>query len=181
MKPTTARFWMALFAMTALLWAGLGGQALAAPPSDSTQTVSVTASVGTTFTLTCDKSAVTLTGNPSDTKSDTVICTAKSNYTPSPWLLKIKTNQALTDSSISESIPLANFLHSSTGGSGTRDDSSDTAFTTSDVTYYTAHASEKNNLPGGTAITSTLKVNIPNNQATGSYSATVTFTMTVTP
>ena len=181
MKPTTTRFWMALFAMTAWLWAGLGGQALAAPPSDQSATVTVTATVNTVFELTCDKSAVTLTGNPGSTVSDTVICTAKSNYTPDAWLMKTSTNQALTDTSTSETIPLANFLHSSTGGSGTHADASDTAFTTSAWTYYTAAGSEKKNLPGGTAITSTYKVNIPSSQAAGTYTATVTHTLTVTP
>jgi len=181
MKTTISRFWMGLFAMTALLGADLGGQALAAPPSDQSATVTVTATVSTVFELTCNKSAVALTGNPGETKSDTVQCTAKSNYTPDPWIMKISTNQALTDSSTSETIPLANFLHSSTGGSGTRADASDTAFTTSAATYYTAAVSEKKNLPGGTTITSTYKVNIPSTQAAGTYTATVTHTLTVTP
>ena len=171
--------WLGLLVIVALAWGSSGGQAFAAPP-DSTQTVTVTAAVTTTFSLTLDAGTVSLTGNPGDTKTQARIATVLSNFTAgSPWQLKITKDQDLTDSSQTpnQTIASAQFTHTSTGGGGPHADSSDTTFSTSATTYYTALANEKNNLPGGTAITSTYKLVIPTNQAAGTYTNVITHTL----
>lgn len=167
----------------ALAFSSLVGQVLAAP-ADQTATVNVTATVNNVFTLTLNTSTVTFTGGPGDTPTPsptTVIATVKSNFTAgSPWQLKIKKNQDLTDSDITNptpSIPSASFTHTSTGGAGTHADSVDTVFSTTSTIYYTATTPEKNNLTAGTAITSPYKLVIPTTQSAGTYTNTTTHTL----
>ena len=174
--------WFGWLVVVALAWGSFGGQAFAQKPPDSTQTVTVTATVNTTFTLTLDASTITLTGDPGDTKTQARIATVKSNFTAGPpWQLQIKKDQDLTDSTQtpSQTIASAQFTHTSTGGAGTHDDTSDTTFPTAAAltTYYIATGAEKTNLPGGTAITSTYKLVIPANQAAGAYSNVITHTL----
>lgn len=170
--------WLGLLVVVALAWGSSGGQAFAAPP-DATQTVTVTATVNTTFTLTLDAGTVTLTGNPGTTQTQARIATVLSNFVAgNPWQLQIKKDRDLKDDGTTETIASAQFTHTSTGGAGSHADSSDTTFSTTSTTYYTATGTEKNNLPGGTAITSTAKLVIPTNQAAGTYTTTVVHTLT---
>jgi len=174
----TPKHWsIGCLALLALVGANVGARAFAAP-AEQTATVSVTATVNNTFTLTLDSPTVSLTGNPGETKTQARIATVKSNFIAgNPWQLRIKQNQDLTDSGTSATIASAQFTHTSTGGAGTHADSSDTTFSTTSTTYYTADGSEKNNLPSGTPITTTFKLVIPDNQAAGTYTNTITFTL----
>lgn len=164
----------------------LGGlqEASAAPPmpADQTASVNVAVVVGRTFALVCDQTVTTLVGSPGTIQTVDVSCLAISNYSSSPWKLKIQTDQALTDASTGETIPSANFTYTSTGGEGVHNNppGSPVAFTTTPTTYYTAASNEKNNFSkGGTRITSTYRLVIPPTQAAGSYTATVTHILTV--
>lgn len=178
MWKTPKKSWIGFLTLLALVGANLGARAFAAP-ADQTATVTTTAVVNTTFSLTLDSSTVSLTGDPGETKTQPRIATVKSNFVAgNPWKLNIKKDVDLTDSGTSETIASAQFTHTSTGGVGTHADSADTTFSTTSTLYYTATGGEKNNLPGGTASTTTFKLVIPNTQAAGTYTNITTFTLT---
>ncbi len=141
-------------------------------------TVNVTAKVNQKFEIVLDKSTLSLTGNPGDTVSDTVTTTVKSNRKNVQWEVRIRCNQdpCLQDTSIGESIPNANFTHSSTSTFGTIQDSSGGVFSTTETAFWQSPADGRTGGAGKTA-TTTYQVQIPTDQAAGSYSTTITHTL----
>lgn len=105
------------------------------------------------------------------------------------WYIKVKVNQALTSGT--NSIPLANFQwmcayvgsENPPYGQGTGVLANPIAyipFTTSDNLVYTCGADEKSNLPNGIGAQFNYGLSVPDTQPAGSYTATITYTMTET-
>lgn len=115
-----------------------------------------------------------------------VVCKSNNGQT---WYIKIKVDHALTSGT--DTIPLANFQwmcayvgsKNAPYGAGTGTLANTVAyipFTTSDALVYTCGASEKSNLPNGIGAQFNYGLSLPDTQPAGSYTATVTYTMTET-
>jgi len=160
----------------AILTAALLGSRTAL--AETTGTVNVTATVNNVFEITLDKSTMTLTGNPGETKTGTVTTTVKSNRKNVQWEVRIKCNQdpCLQDATTGESIPNANFTHSSSSDFGTILDTSGVSFSTTDTAYWRSPADGRTGGAGKTA-TTTYQVVIPADQTAGDYTTTITHTL----
>ncbi|MEW6686956.1 MAG: hypothetical protein AB1393_12260 [Candidatus Edwardsbacteria bacterium] len=156
--------------------------------ADQTGTVSVSLTVADVFTLALSKSSENFTGTgiyPGESvnnEGNPIVCNVKSNY-GAVWYLKIKDDHALANAT--DTIPQASFLHQSTGGAGTHADAAYTAFTGTNAagtiaTFYTSTTAEGTNSTTGTSINSNLKVNVPTTQKRGTYTCTVTYTLSAT-
>ncbi|MBI4727280.1 hypothetical protein HY768_08695 [candidate division TA06 bacterium] len=142
-------------------------------------TMTLTPASGSTITY-GDGVTTMVPGTSDNTK--TVGILVKSNFKNNTWYLKVNQDQILTDAAIVETIPSANFTHTSTGGLGVHADAAATEFvTTTPTLFYTCDAAERKNIPTGTTITQQLQLLVPDTQAAGTYINTLTYTLTVTP
>lgn len=145
-------------------------------------TVNVSATVNDKFELTLNKGTINLSGDPGGTVSDTVTTTVKSNRKNVKWEVRINCNQdpCLKDSSIGESIPNANFTHSSESTFGTILDSGGVTFSNTDTAFWQSPSDGRTGGAGKTA-TTTYQVVIPADQAAGTYSTVITHTLMESP
>ncbi len=163
------------------------GMAMAQP--SATGTININVPVGGRFSITlapASGSTITYpTLYPGDVDATTGVVgiTVLSNYKNTTWGLQVHQNQLLTDAAITEAIPSASFTHTSTGGTGgTHLDATATIFTTTTATtFYTCGPLEQQNLPLGSTISQAMRLAIPNNQASGTYINTLTYTLTAHP
>jgi hypothetical protein len=184
------RYILYISVLSLVLLGGLVALAVAAPP-DQSATVTVTATIKPTFgmmvgsggvgaTMALDASSASVTADPGNTVTQARVVTVKSNFSGgNPWQLQVRKAQDLTDATQAppQIIPLPSFTHTSMGGAGSHTDATDTTFSLVSTTYYTATRAEQTNLPFGTPITTLLKMVVPPNQAAGTYSNVLTFTL----
>jgi len=115
-----------------------------------------------------------------------VVCKSNNGQT---WYIKIKVDHALTSGS--NAIPLANFKWMCAyvgsknppyaAGTGTLANAiAYISFITTDALVYTCGADEKSNFPNGIGAQFNYGLSVPDTQPAGSYTATVTYTMTET-
>ena len=139
-------------------------------------TMALTPASGSTITY------LTMSPGTSDNTTGVVDILVRSNFKNNTWYLKVHQNQELSDGAILETIPSANFTHTSTGGLGLHADAAATQFSTGTATtFYTCDLTERKNIPAGTTITQNMDLTIPLTQAAGTYVNTLTYTLTVTP
>ena len=117
-----------------------------------------------------------------------VVCKSNSGQT---WYVKVKVDRALTAGT--NTIPVGNFnwncgwFGSKNGAGGTQGSgvfanptTGWVPFTTANNLVYTCGANEKSNLPNGNGGTFSYALQVPDAQPIGTYTATITYTMTET-
>lgn len=152
----------------------LGGMALA--QADQTADVSVTAIVNGLFRLTLNTAAINYALDPGATDAtQSVLANVRTNHNVA-WYLKLHKDQDLTMGA--ETIPSANFTYTGSGGAGGWTDGE---FPAAAAVGYTADASEYKVTGAGLNLTTAYSLTIPNDQTAGTYTNTITYTLTVTP
>ncbi len=156
------------------------GSALAAIQSKQQQ-ATFQVSVSSVFELSIDKGFVDFGRmKPGEKKwnypASGISVTAKTNDNK-PWFLKV--NDGSEFSGGSYTIPNSNFFWNGwTDGSGAWYGASSSAMKTTPSLVYASGNSEGNNMPNGTINHMKFSLNIPGNQAPGTYNTIVYFTMT---
>lgn len=162
------------------------------------KTAAVSATVTTVFSASVSLNTVEF-GNvqPGDWKElktaggnyhNEIVCKSNNGQT---WYLKVKVDHALTAGA--NTIPVGNFqwncgwFGSKNGAGGQQGtgvfNHSTTAwvpYTTTNDLVYTCGTNEKSNLPNGNGGTFSYALQVPNDQPIGTYTATITYTMTET-
>ncbi len=151
----------------------VGGMALA--QANVTADVNVTAVVNGVWRLTLNTSAINYALDPGQTdNTQAVTANIRSNQNVD-WYLKIHKDHDLTFGT--ETIPSANFTYTGSGGAGTWTNGE---FQTSATTCYDAADTERKVMGTGLNLTTTYSLTIPNDQTAGTYTNTITYTLTVT-
>lgn len=152
----------------------VGGMALA--QANQTGQVNVTAVVNGLFRLTLSNSAINYSLDPGQTdNTQFVVANVRTNHNVA-WYLKLNKDHDLSFGT--ESIPSANFTYTGSGGLGTWVNGE---FPSSPAVGYTAAASEYKVTGPGLNLTTTYSLTIPDDQTAGTYTNTITYTLTVTP
>jgi len=153
----------------------VGGMVLA-QPADQTAQVNVTAVVNGLFRLTLNTAAINYALDPGQTdNTQSVVANVRTNQNVA-WFLKLHKNHDLTMGA--ETIPSANFTYTGSGGAGGWTDGE---FPAVAAVGYTAAASEYKVTGTGLNLTTTYSLTIPDDQTAGTYTNTITYTLTVTP
>lgn len=151
----------------------VSGMALA--QANQTGQVSVTAVVNGLFRLTLSTAAINYALDPGQTdNTQSVVANIRTNQNV-PWFLTLHKDQDLTMGT--ETIPSANFTYDGTGGAGPWVDGE---FAAAAALGYTADATEYKVTGGGLDLTTTYTLTIPVDQTAGTYTNTITYTLTVT-
>jgi hypothetical protein len=174
---------MKKFLLASLVVALFAGFALA-QPADVTGDVVVTVPVGGVFEMTLSTAAINylplLPGDNDNTQ--TLDITVRSNWKNNTWILQVQQDGLLTDAAITEVIPSVNFTHTSSGGLGVHADAAATEFVTGTATtFYTCDATERKNVGSPTTITQEYQLSAPSDQAAGTYTNTLTYTLHANP
>lgn len=152
----------------------VGGMALA--QANQTGQVNVTAVVNGLFRLTLSTSAINYALDPGQSDAtQSVVANVRTNHNV-PWYLKLNKDQDLTFGT--ETIPSANFTYAGTGGLGAWVSGQ---FPAVAAVGYTAAATEYKTTGLGIDLTTTYTLTIPADQTAGTYTNTITYTLTVTP
>jgi hypothetical protein len=170
--------------LASLVVAMFAGMAMAQPIEVNSALVPVTVPVGGVFQMTLSAAAINylplLPGDFDNTQ--TMDVTVRSNWKGYTWILKVQQDGLLTDALITEVIPSVNFTHTSTGGAGVRADAAATEFVTGTATtFYTCALAEQKNVGSPTVIQQQYQLAAPADQAAGTYTNNLTYTLTVTP
>lgn len=169
-----------LASLAVALFAGMA----MAQPADVSSPVVVTVPVGGVFQMTLGAAAIDyLPLLPGDfDNSQFLDITVRSNWKNNTWVLQVHQNELLTDAAITEVIPSVNFTHTSTGGLGVHADAAPTEFVTGTATtFYTCDATERKNVGSPTTITQQYQLAAPVDQAAGTYTNTLTYTLHAIP
>lgn len=155
----------------------VGGMALA-QPADVTAQVNVTAVVNGVWRLTLSTNAINYALDPGQTdNTQSVVAYVRTNQNLQ-WYLKINKDHDLSNGTPVDDIPSANFTYTGSGGLGPWVNGE---FPSSATVCYTAAASEfKVVAAPGLALTTTYSLTIPDDQTAGTYTNTITYTLTVT-
>lgn len=167
--------------MKKLLLAGLvvalfAGMAMA--QADQTATVDVSVNVNGIWSLALSSGTVNF-GNmdPGANATAGVTATVRTNQKVA-WYLKLNKDQDLTHTvDATETIPSANFLYTGSGGAGPWVTGQ---FNLSPSLGYTATVAEQK-AAAGVALTTTYDLTIPADAVAGTYTNTITYTLTATP
>jgi hypothetical protein len=152
----------------------VGGMALA--QANQTADVNVTAVVNGLFRLTLNTAAINYALDPGQTdNTQSVVANVRTNHNVA-WYLKLHKDQDLTMGT--ETIPSANFTYAGSGGLGPWVSGQ---FPAAAAVGYTADASEYKVTGPGLNLTTTYSLTIPDDQTAGTYTNTITYTLTVTP
>lgn len=152
----------------------VGGMALA--QANQTAQVSVTAVVNGLWRITLSTNAINYALDPGQTdNTQSVVANIRSNQNVD-WYLKINKDHDLQMGA--ETIPSANFTYTGSGGAGTWTDGE---FPAAPAVGYDAADSERKVTGHGLDLTTTYSLTIPDDQTAGTYTNTITYTLTVTP
>lgn len=175
-------------AVTAVLF-GAGPLVMRAQAASSSSSVAVTAAIGTIFTLSVSGGPVSLSPAAGTSSSANITSAVTSNRKGVQWGLRtacsaaadatLDTTNCLHDASIPDVVPNANFSYSTTvpafGGTATNGN-----FSTTTTTFYTSPANGKTPAVGQAFTTAFTVNNTSGNFSAGSYTTTVTVTLTDT-
>lgn len=164
-----------LASLVVALFAGLA----IAQPADVSSPVDVQVTVGGVWELTLDVAAIDFgILIPGDNASAAVNANVRTNQKIA-WYLKLNKDQDLTHTvDGTEIIPSANLTFTGSGGAGAWVNGE---FNLAPTTAYTCDATEYKNLGAGTDLTTTLDILIPDPAMAGTYTNTITYTLTATP
>jgi len=163
-----------LAGLVVALFAGMASAQLL----DQTATVDVQVAVNGIWSLTMSAPLVDFGAMDVGTNATQgVTATVRTNQKVA-WYLKLHKSQDLTHTTdATEFIPSANFLYTGSGGAGAWVNGEFQAVAT---TAYTATAAEQK-AAAGIALTTTYDLTIPAEAVAGTYTNTITYTLTATP
>ena len=162
--------------LASLVVALFAGMAMA--QADETATVDVSVNVNGIWSIALSSGTVDF-GNmdPGANATAGVTATVRTNQKIA-WYLKLNKDQDLTHTvDGTETIPSASFLYAGSGGAGTWVDGE---FPLAATIGYTATVAERK-AAAGIALTTTYDLTIPAEAVAGTYTNTITYTLTATP
>jgi opacity protein-like surface antigen len=169
---------MRKFLLATLAVALFAGMAMA-QHADLASPVNVQVTIGGVWQLTLDVAAINFgIMIPGDNGSAAVNANIRTNQKVA-WYLKLNKDQDLTHSlDVTEIIPSANLTYTGSGGAGTW---ANGQFNLAPTTAYSCAAAEYKCMGLGLNLATTLAILIPDPAMAGTYTNTITYTLTATP